>query len=67
MENIRNHLLKSGVKNLIEFGYENANVDNIMTDEVYKVLFESMLEENLGLIESVDNVIIDLLKEINNN
>lgn len=42
-------LIKAGVKNLHEFGYVYCNEDNILTDEVYIVLFKTMLEDNKGL------------------
>jgi small-conductance mechanosensitive channel len=65
MEKIKEHLLKAGVKNLIEFGYEHVNTDNIMTDDVYKEMFKSMLEDNFGYSEKIDKAIKELLTEIN--
>jgi hypothetical protein len=64
-QNIKEHLLKAGVKNLIEFGYEHVNTDNIMTDDVYKELFKSMLKDNFGYSEKIDEAIKELLTEIN--
>ena len=63
-EEIKNHLLKAGVKNLKEFGYPNVNTENILTDEVYSKMFESMLHDNKGHSANVDEVIGELLKEI---
>ena len=37
-EQIREHLLKAGVKNLKEFGYTEVTTETILTDEVYKEL-----------------------------
>jgi hypothetical protein len=65
-EVIRQHILKSGVKNLKEFGYPDANTNNILTDEVYKLFFESMLKENLGYNKQTDEVLNDILRELNN-
>lgn len=63
-EDIKNHLLNAGVKNLKEFGYPNVNTENILTDEVYSKMFESMLRDNKGHSTNVDEVIEELLKEI---
>ena len=62
---IRVKLIAAGVKNLITFGYPEVNQENILTDEVYKAFFESMLEDNIGQSNAqVDAVIAVLLKEI---
>lgn len=61
---IREHLLKAGVKNLKEFGYPEVTTETILTDEVYKEFFKSMLEENLGNGKQVDEVINQLLSEV---
>ena len=63
-EQIRQHLISAGVKNLKEFGYINVTSENIITDEVYSQFFKSMLEENIGQNEKVDEVINQLLQEI---
>jgi len=60
--NIKQILIKAGVKNLREFGYEFCNADNIMTDEVYSQFFLSMLNDNRGL--GVDREIDELVQEI---
>jgi hypothetical protein len=61
---IREHLLKAGVKNLKEFGYPEVTTETILTDEVYKELFKSMLEDNKGNGKQVDEVIDQLLSEV---
>jgi hypothetical protein len=61
---IRKHLLEGGVKNLKEFGYSEVNVENIMTDVVYREFFKSMLEENIGIRKDIDETINQLLTEI---
>lgn len=63
-EQIKEHLLKAGVKNLKEFGYPDVTTESILTDEVYKMFFQNMLEENLGNGNQVDEVINQLLKEV---
>jgi hypothetical protein len=63
-EQIREHLLKAGVKNLKEFGYPEVTTETILTDEVYKMFFKSMLEDNLGNGKQVDEVINQLLLEV---
>ncbi len=63
-EQIREHLLKAGVKNLKEFGYPEVTTETILTDEVYKEFFKSMLVENLGNGKQVDEVINQLLSDV---
>ena len=63
-EQIRDHLLKAGVKNLKEFGYPYVTTETILTDEVYKVFFKSMLNDNLGNGKQVDEVINQLLSDV---
>jgi hypothetical protein len=65
-EQIREHLLKAGVKNLKEFGYPEVTIETILTDEVYKEFFKSMLEDNKGNGKQVDEVIDQLLSEVAN-
>ena len=64
-EQIKDHLLKAGVKNLKEFGYPEVTVDSILIDEIYKGFFKSMLNDNLGNGNQVDEVINQLLSEVN--
>ncbi len=64
-KDIKAHLIKSGVKNLKEFGYPDVCNENILTDYIYKSFFSNMLEENIGQsTKQVDEVINELLKEI---
>lgn len=63
-ERIREHLLKSGVTNLKEFGYPDVTIETILTDIVYSGFFKSMLEDNKGSDNQVDEVINQLLLEI---
>jgi hypothetical protein len=63
-EQIREHLLKAGLKNLKEFGYPEVTTETILTDEVYKEFFKSMLEDNKGNGKQVDEVIDQLLSEV---
>ncbi len=64
-QEIKAKLIAAGVKNLIIFGYPEVNHENILTDEVYKAFFESMLNDNLGQAgKKVDDVIVELLNEI---
>jgi len=44
-EKIKTAILKSGVKNMIEFGYPDVNTESILTDPVYWAFFKEMLEE----------------------
>jgi len=63
-EQIREHLLNAGVKNLKEFGYPEVTTETILTDEVYKEFFKSMLEDNKGNGKQIDEVIDQLLSEV---
>jgi len=63
-EQVREHLLKAGVKNLKEFGYPGVTTENILTDELYKEFFKEMLEDNLGNGSQYDEVINDLISII---
>jgi hypothetical protein len=62
-EQIREHLLKAGVKNLKEFGYPEVTTETILTDIIYKEFFKSMLEDNKGNGKQIDEVIDQLLSE----
>lgn len=64
---IKDILLENGVKNLIEFGYPAASVENVLTDEVYALFFKEMLNDNKGKNRKVDLVIDSLLETINKN
>ena len=63
-EQIKQHLLKAGVKNLIEFGYSEVNIENIMTDTIYSDFFKSMLQESKGKTKQIDEVINELLNTL---
>ncbi len=63
-EQIREHLLKAGVKNLKEFGYPEVTTETILTDEIFKMFFKPMLEDNLGNGKQFDEVINQLLSEV---
>lgn len=67
IEEIKNHLLNNGVKNLKEFGYPDVTTKNILTDEIYKEFFKSMLNKNLGFHDDIDTLINELLLEIDKN
>lgn len=62
---MKEKLIENGVKNLHEFGYIHCNKENILTDDVYKLFFKSMLESNLGAREDIDKIINELLLDIN--
>ena len=46
------------------FGYPCCNKENILTDEVYKLFFASMLRQSLGFGDILDGEIDLLLKEV---
>lgn len=51
-------------QNVKYYGYPECTTDNIMTDDIYKLFFKSMLKDNLGQNESADVVIKELIKQI---
>lgn len=55
-------LIRSGIKNLKEFGYADVNEDNIMTDKIYKAFFQMMLIDSLGEHPDVPDVNIEIHK-----
>lgn len=63
---IREGLIKAGIKNLKEFGYPHASAANILTDLVYKKVFVSMLksDENVNVRRDIEEVRLELLKEL---
>jgi hypothetical protein len=63
-EQVKEHLLKAGVKNLQQFGYPEVTTENILTDEVYKEFFKSMLNDNKGNGKQIDEVIDQLLEVV---
>ena len=65
MKAIISKLIKAGVKNMKEFGYAHCDESNILTDEVYGMFFENMLNENKG--NGVDAEINELLFLIKQN
>jgi len=64
-QTIKLKLIASGVKNLHEFGYPEVTLENIMTDEVYSAFFKSMLKDNLGQNNSIDDAVNELINELN--
>lgn len=65
---IEKKLIAAGVRNLKEFGYPNCNEDNIITDDIYKQFFLSMLQDNKGQAgHDVDMIIDSLIHRITNN
>ncbi len=58
---IQQKIIQAGVKNLKEYGYPGCDSKNILTDQIYKAFFSSMLEDNLG--KGYDSDIQALMKE----
>ena len=55
-------LIASGVKNLHAYGYLGCNKANILTDQIYRAFFASMLKDNKGKAGAdVDKAIDNLL------
>lgn len=60
-EHIEAKLIEAGVKNLRQFGYPNCDKSNILTDEIYRAFFLSMLEDNKGKAGCLADKAIDSL------
>lgn len=58
----RDKLIVAGVHNLKEFGYPEVTEKNILTDQIYKAFFKSVLEDNLS--KGADKEIKAPLKEL---
>lgn len=59
---MKDKLIEAGVKNLQAYGYPGCNKDNILTDEIYRAFFASMLKDNKGKSgDAADMAIDDLL------
>jgi hypothetical protein len=57
-------LIAAGVKNLKEFGYPGVDSENILTDDVFKAFFLSMLKDNKGQRADIDKAIDSLIMKI---
>lgn len=64
MNNLREKLLAAGVRNLKEFGYPTVDQQSIITDDIYSVFFERMLQDSKGRSKGMDIEIDALLMEI---
>lgn len=58
---MKNKLIAAGVKNLHEYGYSHCDKDNILTDQIYKAFFMSMLKDNKGKAGGAVDAAIDSL------
>ena len=61
---MKDKLISAGVKNLHAYGYPEFNKDNILTDQIYKAFFASMLKDNKGNGKDIDKAIDELLVTI---
>jgi len=61
---IQEKLIIAGIKNLNEFGYPDVTKETILTDEIYKEFFASMLRENKGSGSHIDTAIDGLLDKL---
>jgi hypothetical protein len=61
---MRDKLIANGIRNMKEFGYPHVGQDNILTDEIYREFFKTMLESSKGYGTQTDRVIDGLLESI---
>ena len=60
-EEIRSRIIKWAVENAHEFGYPHVTAENILTDEVYKMYFASILRQSKGNNDGEADRIIDAM------
>lgn len=61
---LEDQIILRGVQNLKEYGYQNVDEKNIITDRIYSAFFLSMLEDNLG--KGADEQITALIEKVKN-
>lgn len=59
-----NYFEQDTIKNLHDFGYSDANRENIYTNEIYGFHFKNRLEKQLGRNSNVDKLIYDIISNI---
>lgn len=59
-----NYLEKETINYLHDYGYSDANRENIYKNKIYGVLFKNMLEKRLGKNKEVDELIYYLISHI---
>ncbi len=60
----REKVIEVAVKAAHEFGYPDCDKNNILTDEVYKMFFVSILRQSLGPSMAINDEIKKLVNEI---
>lgn len=58
----RQALIRSGVRNLKEFGYPGCDEENILTDMIYSAFFDRMLADHHGHKEAVAELRAEIAK-----
>lgn len=61
---LKDKLIANGLKNLKEFGYDKVDRKNIKSDLIYANMFQSMLKDNLGHRDDIDEAINELITEV---
>ena len=65
--NTKENMISAGVRNLKEFGYPQCDKENILTDDIFKAFFASMLKDNKGHGADTDKAIDELLSVVESN
>jgi hypothetical protein len=60
----REKVVDVAVKAAHEFGYPDCNKNNMLTDEVYKLFFVSILRQSFGPSMTINDEIKKLINEI---
>jgi hypothetical protein len=63
-EQVRNFLIRTGVKRISELGYKDVNEDNILTEADFRDIFRDMLNADDTENPMIKMVIEELIKEI---
>lgn len=66
MSDFRERVIENAVNSAREFGYPLVNKENILTDEVYKLYFASILKQTIREVanSSIKNELKKILSEI---
>ncbi len=63
-QQVRNHIIKTGVIELKGFGHNSVNTKNILINPIFIGLFRRILDGIKGTVDTqVDNIVDDIIGE----
>lgn len=63
-EIFRENIIKVAVDRAHEFGYPSCTIGNIMTDQVYKMFFISILKQEISVRSGQGGFVMECLKAL---